>query len=1468
MDSRELVAACQLAEGSAFGTIALRPEPTAQSNTSVASAGMAMDGDNSFATLLQSEPSLFGSQPAAAVAPPQHLTAAAAAAPPASQTPRSASSQTRHRRREGLERVKRQLRLCTSSEQMIEMLDGAVGSLASVLKAVASACNELDMEHLKVAAVCHVIRKLDADLGEEAKGVLDALHHVVNAVTKPWSPTALAVLVHMVVALKGGDTSPKSNYPAVQSLLPRRRSYASLDLLPTLISAVLKVPWISCDSPEVTGLTMNAAKGMAGAEFKSLIVNQICSCRWDDMAVTPLVATFRRLPLTEEELHFFVEKVIRRLKEIALIELPALVYQLLVLSMKGEKLFILKGIAEHMDSLHRSRFGSKSRPVHQEEEDAEGIQSVSSTPENVIATDGTVLLHLSYAIRQDQELGKAYLKHLKSCDWTALTLFNTTLLFTMANIEAFQEQVYEFLKRRLLDWYIDQETQKKAPWLQDPSLQENDLEDVVMASLRHCHSASDAAVESIVRWGFALLDHYGPKAANTKASTSSHAMFISRLASKLLLEAFKIHSAARPDIVEFLLARVVVKSRSSVTFNVDLLQTIMSTAPQSVLEHVSKIHDALDYLSYMCPAAAEGLLLAIQPLMALNRALQDSVMLILRKSLFSRDSDSREIAVTGFLQILRAAGERAVVMQSRQAHAMVASSQAFATGSASFGAAHDHVSICFEIIGTVRRCLTQQSSVRLRLYNGLATVVASNVVGKSEILDLLHHQLAGYLPNDNTSRAPLRLNRCIETSGAGDVAMSEPIGALLLATLQSHQACKAELSHRKAAAALDDESQNATLHVINSSIDTMLHQILNSTLEDWGLDSAAEFSRNSIAGARNLLTAELLQQIYESLIEHFVRLPQLTSDTCVKLDRLSKLHASVGALMANGAKGKSGAARSKGPAQPAASALSTEAISRLAHILFDTTVPAPQADVTRLRSTNDYLRRFSMSLCVQYLQQAQANPMAFAGAAKYDTLIDMTRIMIALMVHHAAAEGGESDRTMMNGAALCVDLALDLVLREFPDQFSEFLSVLNVPRFGGNVTAGKDDTDGRIHGCIRHYLRVIASFLTSDNPANKQIAELVQIVTKLAGKLLPNSARGQHCLEWVLNTFSSHHLEDSNVTKAVTTQLLTLARQQTQYLPQLPQVCEAIAAVLGMRNNDVTPSVSPSGAESEFAAVHAGTAQHVLNATLAFLNDLFDDFEWLVDKLTVQLVNDGLAASNHRSNNPEGEQAVAYKPRLEQLHAVVSTAVKAVSTLSQMSLTNVAAEAVFKSVNRLFVFLTNLVKHHLRVKTVLHINPAGSFADLAILTGSFSENVYGLITFVEQEGAEQDVGSKKGSSNKARIGRESRVIPNTIYSIEQFERFLIQLSKKASINYMRTHKRSTTRDFRILHKELETAVREQEEAVEDSKQTRKSSKRPNEEAGDDSLENQTLNNLGLGSMLPQAPISSGNRVAKQMRMME
>lgn len=56
--------------------------------------------------------------------------------------------------------------------------------------------------------------------------------------------------------------------------------------------------------------------------------------------------------------------------------------------------------------------------------------------------------------------------------------------------------------------------------------------------------------------------------------------------------------------------------------------------------------------------------------------------------------------------------------------------------------------------------------------------------------------------------------------------------------------------------------------------------------------------------------------------------------------------------------------------------------------------------------------------------------------------------------------------------------------------------------------------------------------------------------------------------------------------------------------------------------------------------------------------------------------------------------------------------------------------------------------------------------------------------------------SSKGILNK--IKRENKCIPDLIFQIEDYEKYLIQLSKVSKINLLRHAKRSTSRDFKIL----------------------------------------------------------------------
>lgn len=52
-------------------------------------------------------------------------------------------------------------------------------------------------------------------------------------------------------------------------------------------------------------------------------------------------------------------------------------------------------------------------------------------------------------------------------------------------------------------------------------------------------------------------------------------------------------------------------------------------------------------------------------------------------------------------------------------------------------------------------------------------------------------------------------------------------------------------------------------------------------------------------------------------------------------------------------------------------------------------------------------------------------------------------------------------------------------------------------------------------------------------------------------------------------------------------------------------------------------------------------------------------------------------------------------------------------------------------------------------------------------------------------------------SRQAKILRESKTIPNLIFLVEQFERHLIQLTRKSKVDLMQYMKRSTARDFKI-----------------------------------------------------------------------
>lgn len=78
----------------------------------------------------------------------------------------------------------------------------------------------------------------------------------------------------------------------------------------------------------------------------------------------------------------------------------------------------------------------------------------------------------------------------------------------------------------------------------------------------------------------------------------------------------------------------------------------------------------------------------------------------------------------------------------------------------------------------------------------------------------------------------------------------------------------------------------------------------------------------------------------------------------------------------------------------------------------------------------------------------------------------------------------------------------------------------------------------------------------------------------------------------------------------------------------------------------------------------------------------------------------------------------------------------------------------------------------------------------------------------------------------SRIKKENRRIPDLIFQIEEYEKFLIRLSKLSKVNLLRHAKLSTARDFKI--KGFNKKARQDEKAVEENGEEDK-----NEECGKD-----------------------------------
>nr|KAF6409791.1 FA complementation group I [Rousettus aegyptiacus] len=299
-------------------------------------------------------------------------------------------------------------------------------------------------------------------------------------------------------------------------------------------------------------------------------------------------------------------------------------------------------------------------------------------------------------------------------------------------------------------------------------------------------------------------------------------------------------------------------------------------------------------------------------------------------------------------------------------------------------------------------------------------------------------------------------------------------------------------------------------------------------------------------------------------------------------------------------------------------------------------------------------------------------------------------------------------------------------------------------------------------------------------------------------------------LSWTSKICKENSREDASFCKGLMNLLFSLHVLYKSPVTLLRDLSQDIHGHLGDIDQDIEMEKT-----NHFALVNLRTAAPtVCLLVLSQAETVLEEVDWLIIKLKGQLSQETVSeesSSQATLPNRPIEKAIIMQlgTLLTFFHELVQTALPSGSCV----------DTLLKDLCKMYTILTALVRYYLQV----YRNSRGIpkiMEKLVKLSGShLTPLCYSFISYVQNKKTKslKHTGGKKKEKAAAvamamaRVLRETKPIPNLIFAIEQYEKFLIQLSKRSKVNLMQHMKLSTSRDFKIKGNILDMVLREDEE---------------------------------------------------------
>lgn len=1177
------------------------------------------------------------------------------------------------------------------------------------------------------------------------------------------------------LSAEGADNIDRSKKASsiVNLILPEIESFPSDILHETelkIIEVIKQSTNINLRLLDIFTKIWNALSAANETTELNSVFNGLINAEWGTQSIVGICSAINEMELSSKQLEQCIKYMIKKLYDVEMEGVPPFIYQILLISRKGYKKNILMGILEYF--------------------------SKATNEDNEISSEGTSMLHLTFAVRQDQDLGNELVKIMKNNKTNQLDVFGMASLLSVARIHRLQDTILDLLKSSITSAFKDNEKYQQYNWIKKYSTSDSSkYSSVLLKIVDRSAEGWDQVIQSLTQLAFTLVDTVANQGSyfasntpklRTSGEVSNAGSKISNLAITILSQLFKHHDVVRSEILEQITSRIMTRSNSAIDF-IKLLDNIIRDHPYTIEKYLSSLKDTLDMLSYLPLKIAERLLNAIRPISKSNQQFRDGLILVLRKSLFSKDIDGREVAVRGFLNILDdQLGELKVNGKPAQAEGIV-----------------------YEILGLLRRCFSQQSEIRICTYNCLGTLSEEYPSFAGDVFELLSSQFMRSYEKNTSILCPIKLDLCVEnTSSMGQIKIIEPIHILLLNTI-------------RALNALGDDPESYSLmgesiSRFRKNIKSLVLRLSDASLEDFELDKTSSFDPATHVGQRNTQNASLLLSLYEISIEYEYSLNVINADSSeIILSLFKKRKQLISLLSSTADKGK----KALNMCRPITNLES--AVKIFKQLFTEEDMPEPMRD---LRSDIDFVH-FIVAGTSDSLKFAINDPYSHRDNNYFDLCVDMSQIYLrilavedsdSILANNQSAKRGPSVLTSVCNHLLST---LEIVHHVWSDRFIEFLCRVSDLE-GNNIQRNKVI----IH--LADQLKEIAlKFLSGRSPVYKEVSNILQVIIFLINTLDKTqedfSQRAQHTAAWLNELAKDRPIEDPALVKEIVSLLINMAAgSDEQHI--IHNICEDIHAFVGEIETGFNEDEEQERPDIQYQIINAKTYGVITSQVFEYLDSSFDEITWCVGKLR-------LCAS-------ESKDIESFEEYICQYFVLL---MKILNELVRAMLTDISAESLFKTLVRFYKSLHTFVKY----KVTYPGEVSQRFVKVITMSGSdITDKMYKFLTVYGQRQQiidntrtkKRGKGKKRSDVNakqEAKAQRESKMIPQLIYTVEQYERYLIQLSRKTKVDFMQYMKRSTSRDFKIelsLINEDSSSEEDEKEMLEDTSEP--SAKRARSEA--------------------------------------